>query len=44
VEKFRDCLALSPRPIPEQDRERVIDKVLHLEEESDIREIIRLLA
>jgi 2-methylcitrate dehydratase PrpD len=44
VEKFRDCLAFSPRPVSEQDRESVIEKILHLEEVSDIREIIRLLA
>ena len=44
VEKFRDCLAFSPRPIPLQDMERVIEMILHLEEVSDIREILRLLA
>ena len=44
VEKFRDCLAFSPRPIPAADVERVIETILHLEEVSDIREIIRLLA
>jgi 2-methylcitrate dehydratase PrpD len=44
VEKFRDCLAYSPRPIPEQDREFVIEKILHLEEVADIREILQRLA
>jgi len=44
VEKFRDCLAYSPRPIPEKDREFVIEKILHLEEVADIREILKRLA
>ena len=44
VEKFRDCLAHSPRPIPASDQERVIEMILHLEEVSDIREILRYLA
>jgi 2-methylcitrate dehydratase PrpD len=44
VEKFRDCLAFSPRPIPAQDRERVIETILHLEEVPDIREIVQRLA
>jgi 2-methylcitrate dehydratase PrpD len=44
VEKFRDCVAFSPRPIPAADVERVIGMILHLEEVPDIREIIRLLA
>ena len=44
VEKFRDCVAFSPRPIPAVDVERVIEAILHLEEVSDIREIVRLLA
>ena len=44
VEKFRDCLEFSPRPIPVPDRERVIEMILHLEEVSDIGEILQLLA
>jgi 2-methylcitrate dehydratase PrpD len=44
VEKFRDCVSFSPRPIPAADVERVIESILHLEEVADIREIIRLLA
>jgi 2-methylcitrate dehydratase PrpD len=44
VEKFRDCVAFSPRPIPAPDQERVIEMILHLEEVSDIREILRYLA
>jgi 2-methylcitrate dehydratase PrpD len=44
VEKFRDCVALSPRPIPARDQERVIEMILHLEDVSDIREILRYLA
>jgi 2-methylcitrate dehydratase PrpD len=44
VEKFRDCLAFSPRPISAQDRERVIEMILHLEKVSDIREILKVLA
>ena len=44
VEKFRDCIALSPRPIPALDQERVIDLILHLEEVPDIRDILRYLA
>ncbi len=44
VDKFRDCLAFSPRPISNEDRERVIDMILNLEKVNDIREIIRLLA
>jgi len=44
VEKFRDCVSFSPRPIPAADVERVIEAVLHLEEVPDIREIIKLLA
>lgn len=44
VEKFRDCLAFSPRPIPAQDTERVIEMILHLEDVPDIREIINYLA
>ena len=44
VAKFRDCLALAPRPISAQDTERVIDMILHLEDVSDIRDILRLLA
>ena len=44
VDKFRDCLSFSPRPISAQDRERVIDMILNLEKVSDVRQIIRLLA
>lgn len=44
IKKFRDCVAFSPRPIPAADVERVIEAVLHLEEVTDIREIIRPLA
>ncbi|MCF8096025.1 MAG: MmgE/PrpD family protein [Desulfobacteraceae bacterium] len=44
VNKFRDCLALSPRPVSGKDRELVIDKILNLEEVADIREIIKPLS
>jgi len=44
VEKFKDCIAFSPKSIPDKDRDIVIEKVLHLEAVSDIREIIQLLA
>jgi 2-methylcitrate dehydratase PrpD len=44
VEKFRDCLAFSPRSVSAQDRERVIEMIMHLEEITDIREIVKLLA
>ena len=44
VEKFKDCLTFSPKPISERKRDLVIDKVLTLEELADIREIIELLA
>ena len=44
IKKFRDCVAFSPRPLPAADVERVIEAVLHLEEVTDIREILRLLA
>jgi len=44
VEKFKDCLAFSPKPISEQNRNIVIEKVMNLEKVSDIREIIQLLA
>lgn len=44
VEKFRDCLAFSPRPVPAQDRERVIEMILGLETVPDVREILRYLA
>ena len=44
VAKFKDCIAFSPRPISDQNRDRVIEKIQHLEEVSDIREIIQLLA
>jgi 2-methylcitrate dehydratase PrpD len=44
VEKFRDCLAYSPRPISELDREFVVEKILHLEEVADVREILQRLA
>ena len=44
IKKFRDCVAFSPRPIPAADVERVIEAVLQLEDVSDIREIIKLLA
>lgn len=44
VEKFKDCIAFSPRTISERDRDLVIEKVLALEEVADIRDIIQLLA
>lgn len=44
VEKFKDCIAFSPKPISEQNRDLAIEKVLRLEEVPDIREIIQLLA
>jgi len=44
VEKFRDCLALSRKPISAQDTERVIDMILHLEDVEDIREMLQILA
>ena len=44
VEKFRDCLSLSRRPVSARDTERVIEMILHLEDIDDIRDVIKLLA
>ena len=44
VDKFRDCLSLSRKPISAQDTERVIEMILHLEDVTDIREILQILA
>jgi 2-methylcitrate dehydratase PrpD len=44
IDKFRDCVAFSPKPILAGNVERVIEAVMHLEEVPDIREIVQLLA
>jgi 2-methylcitrate dehydratase PrpD len=44
VDKFRDCLGFARKSIPVPNRERVIDMILNLENVSDIREILRMLA
>jgi 2-methylcitrate dehydratase PrpD len=44
VDKFRDCLSLSSKPMSAQDTERVIEMILHLEDVADVREIVKLLA
>jgi 2-methylcitrate dehydratase PrpD len=44
VEKFRDCLAFAPKPLSAAEIERVIDALLHLEDVSEVREVLRPLA
>jgi 2-methylcitrate dehydratase PrpD len=44
IAKFRDCIALAPGPISEQDADRIIDMILNLEKVADIGELLRLLA
>jgi hypothetical protein len=41
--KFRDCVSLSVRPLPERNIEKVIELMSKLEEVDDVCEIIRLL-
>ncbi|MBN1226470.1 MAG: MmgE/PrpD family protein [Deltaproteobacteria bacterium] len=43
VAKFRDCVSLSVRPLPERNIEKVIELMTKLEEVDDVSEIIRLL-
>ena len=43
VAKFKDCLALAPKPISAKDADLVIDMILNLEKVSDIRDILSLL-
>ncbi len=44
IEKFKDCLEFSPKPMSPGNRDLVIEKILNLEEVADVREIIELLA
>jgi len=44
VEKFRDCVLHSARPIPFENVERVIERIAELEAVDDVGEIARLLA
>jgi 2-methylcitrate dehydratase PrpD len=43
VKKFRDCVSLSVRPLPEKNIEKVIEYISKLEQSDDVSEIIRLL-
>jgi 2-methylcitrate dehydratase PrpD len=43
VEKFRDCVSFSPKPIPEKNVEQAIEGIMHLEEVTDVVDILRLL-
>jgi 2-methylcitrate dehydratase PrpD len=43
VAKFRDCVSLSVRPLPERNIEKVIELISKLEEVDDVSEIIQLL-
>ncbi len=44
IEKFRDCLTYSARPVPIRDADSVIEMIDNLEELDDFSRIIRLLA
>jgi len=41
--KFRDCCSQSVKPLPDENIERVIDMVGHLEEIDDVSQVARLL-
>ena len=43
-EKFRDCVAFAPRVFPAATIDQIIATVERLEEQDDVRELIRLLA
>lgn len=43
VKKFRDCVSFSPKPISEKNVEQVIEGIMHLEEVTDIEDILRLM-
>ncbi|MFC1963697.1 hypothetical protein ACFLVL_03645 [Chloroflexota bacterium] len=42
-ERFRKCVAFSPRPFLNHNIEELIDLVLHLEEVDDVTSIVKLL-
>lgn len=44
VERYRDCVAFGPNPIPRDRAEQAKDLVLHLEDVQDVSEIVRLLS
>lgn len=43
VEKFRDCVSHSAKPLPKDNIERAIDLCDHLEDVGDVSQIVRLL-
>ena len=44
IAKFRDCLSFSPKPISEKAVDKIISKIMSLEEVSNVRDILRLLS
>jgi 2-methylcitrate dehydratase PrpD len=44
VPKFRDCLRVSVRPVPDADIETAVAKLRNLEAERDVRELLGLIA
>ena len=44
IAKFKDCAKYSKRPLSEKDVEEIIDKILHLEDVKDIRELTKHFA
>jgi 2-methylcitrate dehydratase PrpD len=44
IEKFRDCVSYSVKPLPEDSVERLIEMLMKMEEIRDVGEIIRLVS
>lgn len=44
VEKYRDCVQHGPKPLPKERTEQAKDMTLRLQELTDVRELVRLLA
>jgi 2-methylcitrate dehydratase PrpD len=44
IRKFRDCASYSAKPIPEENIDRVVEMITHLENVQDVREIVGLVS
>jgi 2-methylcitrate dehydratase PrpD len=44
VRKFKDCASYGAKQIPEENLDKAIERILHLEDVRDVREIIALVA
>ena len=44
IQKFRDCASYSAKPIPKENIDQVIEKIIRLEDVLDMKEIVSLVA